>query len=258
MSNFSLASLKFLLTALFTLVEIRLEAVSTPALEALLLSEEISLLTFPLTKLPFIESPFSLVLEKLLKSTLQDYIKKDGLILDSFSFLDTNFRLKNVELKNQIKEINNISIELLNGIIYDINIEGSILQNKVNIELSNITICLYIPSIEELLYSYPKSKILKYDPCLQYSFKKNQINNLFSFLCGTNFVKIKMYNLSVNVFINIESVLVNLSIHIDNILWKTDYKENDELCTSYKYNPTIVGQFCMCKISLISHKGFIL
>ena len=179
------------------------------------------------------ESPFSLLLEKILKSFLQDYIKKDGLILDSFSFLDTNFRLKNVELKNQIKEINNISIELLNGIIYDVSIEGSILQNNVNIELSNISICLYIPSLEELLYSYPKSKILKYDPCLQYSFKKNQINNLFSFLCGTNFVKLKIYNLSVNLFINIESILVNLSIHIDNIYWKTVYKENDELCTSY-------------------------
>ena len=179
------------------------------------------------------ESPFSLLLENILKSFLQDYIKKNGLILDSFSFLDTNFRLKNVELKNQIKEINNISIELLNGIIYDISIEGSILHNNVNIELSNISICLYIPSIDQLLYSYPKSKILKDDPCIKYSFKKNQINSLFDFLCGINYIKLKIYNLSLNVFINIENILVNLSFHIDNILWKTVYKENDELCTSF-------------------------
>ena len=80
------------------------------------------------------ESPFSLLVEKILKSTLQEYIEKDGLILDSFSLFDSNLKLKNVELKKQIKEINDISIQLLNGIIYDLNIEGSILQNKINIE----------------------------------------------------------------------------------------------------------------------------
>ena len=101
------------------------------------------------------ESPFSLL--GIIKINSPKYIEKDGLILDSFSLFDSNLKLKNVELKKQIKEINNISIQLLNGIIYDLNIEGSILQNKINIELSNISLCLYIPSIEKLLYSYPKS-----------------------------------------------------------------------------------------------------
>jgi hypothetical protein len=63
------------------------------------------------------ESPFSLLVEKILKSTLQEYVEKDGLILDSFSLFDSNLKLKNVELKKQIKEINNISIQLINGII---------------------------------------------------------------------------------------------------------------------------------------------
>ena len=179
------------------------------------------------------ESPFSLVLEKLIKSALQDYIKKDELILDSFSFLDSNLKLKNVELKNQKKEFNNITIELLNGIIYDINIEGSFLQNKVIIEFSNISICLYIPSIENKLYSYPKYNILKDDPSIKYCFQKNAINTLFDIISSISFVRCKISNLFINVFIYIEGILVNCFFNIESISWKTEYKENDDICTSH-------------------------
>ena len=179
------------------------------------------------------ESPFSLLVEKILKSTLQEYIEKDGLILDSFSLFDSNLKLKNVELKKQIKEINDISIQLLNGIIYDLNIEGSILQNKINIELSNISLCLYIPSIEKLLYSYPKSKKLKDDPCIKYSFPKNQINQIFQFLSSMSFLKLTLLNLSLNIFINIHNILLNIWINVEKCVWKTDYKENDVICSSY-------------------------
>ena len=179
------------------------------------------------------ESPFSLLVEKILKSTLQEYVEKDGLILDSFSLFDSNLKLKNVELKKQIKEINDISIQLLNGIIYDLNIEGSILQNKINIELSNISLCLYIPSIEKLLYSYPKSKKLKDDPCIKYSFPKNQINQIFQFLSSMSFLKLTLINLSLNIFINIHNILLNVWINVEKCVWKTDYKENDVICSSY-------------------------
>ncbi len=179
------------------------------------------------------ESPFSLMLEKFLKATLQDYIKKDGLILDSFSLLDANLKLKNIELKSQKKEFNNIPIELLNGIIYDVNIEGSILQNNIYIELSNISLCLYIPSIEKLLYSYTNYIILKDDPSIKYSFKKNYINKLFDVISSTSFVKFKISNLFINLFVNVEGILLNFFLGIENILWKTEYKENDDKCTSH-------------------------
>ncbi len=178
------------------------------------------------------ESPFSLLLEKILNSIFQDYIKKDGLLLDSFNILDSNLKLKNIELKPQNKEINGITIELLNGIIYEVSIEGSLLQNNINIELSNISTCFYIPTIENYLYSYPKSRVLKYDPSVKYSFKNNNINSFFKLISSSSFIKLKISNLSINIFINIEQVLVNLWINIDNILWKTDYKENEESCST--------------------------
>ena len=178
------------------------------------------------------ESPFSLLLEKILNSIFQDYIKKDGLLLDSFNILDSNLKLKNIELKPQNKEINGITIELLNGIIYEVSIEGSLLQNNINIELSNISTCFYIPTIDNYLYSYPKSRVLKYDPSVKYSFKNNNINSFFKLISSSSFIKLKISNLSINIFINIEQVLVNLWINIDNIFWKTDYKENEESCST--------------------------
>ena len=72
-------------------------------------------------------------------------------------------------------------------------------------------------------------------PCIKYSFKKNQINSLFDFLCGINFIKLKIYNLSVNVFINIENILVNLSIHIDNIFGKQFIKKMMNYVLHFRY-----------------------
>ncbi len=57
------------------------------------------------------------MLGKIIKINSPKYREKDGLILDLFILFDSNFKIKNVELKKQIKEINNISIQLINGII---------------------------------------------------------------------------------------------------------------------------------------------
>lgn len=152
-------------------------------------------------------------------------------MLDSFSLFDTSLKLKNISLKPQTKTINEIPIELLNGSVYDINIEGSIFDKKVNIDLSSITLSIYVANIDSLLYSYAKPKQITFDPCKKFSFQQNQINSLYKIISQLAIVSVNISNCVINLYTKIEDVLIHFTIDIGKISMNTVNNDVESIST---------------------------
>ena len=174
------------------------------------------------------ESPLTFFLEHIIKSTLKTYIKSDELILDSYSFFDTSLRLKNIDLKPQKQTIlNKIPIELLSGIIYDMNIEGSIMNNTISIDINNINLTLFIPSLDDVLYSYKRNEKIKKNPFEEYSIQNNQINKFYKIFSKLIPLKIKISKITLNLFIKIEDILIHLILIIGEFNTNSKYVQNN-------------------------------
>ena len=141
--------------------------------------------------------------------------------------MDTSANLKNICLKPQRYQSVGITLELLNGLVDEINIEGNILERKIKIDLSSFSISVLIPDLSNILYQYSKPKQVIIDPCVEFAFQKNGVNRIYSLISRLSLVNLKISNLNLNIFLVIEDELVHFAIKCDEISLCSDIVDNN-------------------------------
>ena len=169
-------------------------------------------------------NPLSFLLEKLAKYYLKDIFEEDYLNLDYLSLINTSISFKNIKLKKSFFDKHVKFIEVLTGMIDEINLEYSIVEGTITINIIGINLNLLMTqsNFNEIDNYLHKIKQVSINQDIE-----NQSFSFFTHLKNLANIIINVKSINISVYFDFFTTFIQTSLYIEEISIKNKNYDNN-------------------------------